>query len=76
MKQQQQYSAGDIVFIFYQYSSIQQVVNIQEAAVVNNPDNPKELALFLFETYYPLTDDMLIFTSEMDAEQAYHQYFH
>lgn len=73
---QQQYSAGDIVFIFYQHSSIDEVVNIQEAAVVNNPDNSQELALFLFETYYPLTNDMLIFTSEMDAEQAYHQYFH
>lgn len=71
---QQQYSAGDIVFIFYQYPSIQ-VVNIQEATVVNDPDNPKELALFLFETYYPLTNDMVIFTSEMDAEQAYYQYF-
>ncbi|KOP80579.1 transcriptional regulator [Lysinibacillus sp. FJAT-14745] len=73
---QQQYSAGDIVYIFYQHPSIEDVVNIQEAAVVNNPDNPQELALFLFETYYPLTNDMLIFTSEMDAEQAYHQYFH
>lgn len=73
---QQQYSAGDIVFIFYQYPSIQQVVNIQEAAVVNNPDNPKELALLLLDSYYPLTNDLLIFTSVMDAEQAYHQYFH
>lgn len=72
---QQQYRVGDIVFIFYQYPSIQQVVNIQEATVVNDPDNPKELALFLFETYYPLTNDMVIFTSEMDAEQAYYQYF-
>jgi len=73
---QQQYSAGDIVFIFYQHPSIQEVVNIQEAAVVNNPDNPNELALLLFDSYYPLTNDMLIFTSVMDAEQAYHQYFH
>ncbi|GAB0166663.1 transcriptional regulator SplA domain-containing protein [Lysinibacillus sp. CTST325] len=73
---QQQYSAGDIVFIFYQHPSIQEVVNIQEAAVVNNPDNPNELALLLLDSYYPLTNDMLIFTSEMDAEQAYHQYFH
>ncbi|MFB7156932.1 transcriptional regulator SplA domain-containing protein [Lysinibacillus sp. NPDC056232] len=73
---QQQYSAGDIVYIFYRHPYVQEVVNIQEAAVVNNPDYPKELALFLFETYYPLTNDMLIFTSEMDAEQAYHQYFH
>ncbi|KOS61823.1 transcriptional regulator [Lysinibacillus agricola] len=74
--QQQQYSAGDIVFIFYQHPFIDDVVNIQEAAVVNIPDNSTEMALFLFEKYYPLTNDMLIFTSEVDAEQAYHQYFH
>ena len=72
---QQQYSAGDIVYIFYRHPSIEEVANIQKVAVVNNPDNPQELALFLFETYYPLTSDMLIFTSEMDAEQAYYQYF-
>ncbi|MGE7673662.1 transcriptional regulator SplA domain-containing protein [Lysinibacillus sp. NPDC094403] len=73
---QQQYNAGDIVYIFYRHPHIQEVANIQEAVVVNNPDNLKELALFLFESYYPLTNDMFIFTSEMDAEQAYHQYFH
>ncbi|MFC9539669.1 transcriptional regulator SplA domain-containing protein [Lysinibacillus sp. NPDC056959] len=73
---QQQYNAGDIVYIFYHNPQILDVANIQEAAVVNNPDNPNELALFLFESYYPLTNDMLIFTSEMAAEQAYHQYFH
>lgn len=73
---QQQYNAGDIVYIFYRNPQILDVANIQEAAVVNNPDNPNELALFLFESYYPLTNDMLIFTSEMAAEQAYHQYFH
>ncbi len=28
------------------------------------------------ETYYPITNDMVIFSSEMAAEQAYHQYFH
>ncbi|WP_409368907.1 transcriptional regulator SplA domain-containing protein [Lysinibacillus sp. 38-6] len=74
--QQQSYNAGDIVYIFYRNPHIQDVANIQEAAVVNNPDNPQELALFLFETYYPLTNDFVIFSSEMDAEQAYHQYFH
>ncbi|MFJ8519716.1 transcriptional regulator SplA domain-containing protein [Lysinibacillus xylanilyticus] len=72
---QQQYSAGDIVYIFYRHPSIEEVANIQKVAVVNNPDNPKELALFFFETYYPLTSDMLIFTSEREAEQAYYQYF-
>jgi len=74
--QQQSYNAGDIVYIFYRNPHIQDVANIQEAAVVNNPENPQELALFLFETYYPLTNDFVIFSSEMDAEQAYHQYFH
>ncbi|OEC01813.1 transcriptional regulator [Lysinibacillus sphaericus] len=74
--QQQSYNAGDIVYIFYRNPHIQDVANIQEAAVVNNPENPNELALFLFETYYPLTNDFVIFSSEMDAEQAYHQYFH
>jgi len=72
----QQYSVGDIVYIFYRHPYIQDVANIQEAAVVNNPDHPNELALFLFENYYPITNDILMFTSEMDAEQAYHQYFH
>ncbi|POZ57079.1 hypothetical protein LYSIN_01862 [Lysinibacillus sphaericus] len=74
--QQQSFNAGDIVYIFYRNPHIQDVANIQEAAVVNNPENPNELALFLFETYYPLTNDFVIFSSEMDAEQAYHQYFH
>ncbi|MFJ8461234.1 transcriptional regulator SplA domain-containing protein [Lysinibacillus xylanilyticus] len=73
---QQQYSAGDIVYIFYRDPQIEDVANIQEAKVVNNPEHPNELALFLFETYYPITNDILIYTSEMDAEQAYHQYFH
>ena len=40
------YNAGDIVYIFYRNPHIQDVANIQEAAVVNNPENPEELALF------------------------------
>lgn len=74
--QQSQYNTGDIVYIFYRNPHFQDIANIQEAAIVNNPDHPQELALFLLEKYYPLTNDILIYTSEMDAEQAYHQYFH
>lgn len=70
------YNAGDIVYIFYRNPHIQDVANIQEAAVVNNPENPEELALFLYETYYPLTNEMAIYANETDAEQAYRQYFH
>ena len=70
------YNAGDVVYIFYRNPHIQNVANIREAAVVTNPDNPNELALFLFETYYPLSTEMAIYANEADAEQAYHQYFH
>lgn len=72
---QKDFNAGDIVYIFYRNPHIQDVANIQEAAVVNNPDSPNELALFLYETYYPLTNEMVIFPTEAAAEQAYHQYF-
>ncbi|WP_391121000.1 transcriptional regulator SplA domain-containing protein [Psychrobacillus sp. L3] len=70
------YNAGDVVYIFYRNPHIQNVANIQEAAVVNSPDNPNELALFLYETYYPLSTEMAIYANEADAENAYRQYFH
>ena len=43
----QSYNAGDIVYVFYRNPHTQDVANIQAAAVVNNPENPSELALFL-----------------------------
>lgn len=70
------YIAGDIVYIIYRNPHIQNVANIQSAAVVKHPDNPHELALFLYESYYPLSSELAIYASEADAEQAYQQYFH
>lgn len=70
-----EYNAGDVVYIFYRNPHIQDVANIQEAAVVNNPENPNELALFLYETYYPLTKEVAIYANVTEAEQAYRQYF-
>ena len=67
----QRYSAGDVVYVFYRNPHTQDVANIQAAAVVNNPENPNELALFLYETYYPLSNDMAVYSSEEEAEQAY-----
>ncbi|MEK4229826.1 transcriptional regulator SplA domain-containing protein [Solibacillus sp. FSL H8-0538] len=69
------YNAGDIVYIFYRNPHIQDVANIQEAAVVNNPDKPTELALFLYETYYPLSTDLAIYANVAEAELAYQEYF-
>jgi transcriptional regulator of the spore photoproduct lyase operon len=71
----QTYNAGDIVYVFYRNPHTQDVANVQSAAVVNNPENPNELALFLYETYYPLSNEMAVYSSEEEAEQAYQYYF-
>ncbi|MBA9028304.1 transcriptional regulator SplA domain-containing protein [Peribacillus huizhouensis] len=69
------YNAGDIVYVFYRNPHTQDVTNIQEAAVVMNPENPQELALFLYETYYPLSNELAVYTSIEQAEQDYQYYF-
>lgn len=69
------YMEGDSVFVFYRNPHTQDVANIQEAAVVNNPENPDELSLFLYETYYPLTNEVAVYASEAEAERAYEQFF-
>lgn len=69
------YNAGDVVYVFYRNPHTQDVANIQEATVVENPDNSDELALYLYETYYPLTSEVAVYSSEVEADQAYQQYF-
>jgi len=69
------YQAGDIVYVFYRNPHTQDVANVQQAAVVNHPDQPGELAVFLYETYYPLSSDMAVYSSAGEAEQAYEDYF-
>ena len=69
------YHAGDIVYVFYRNPHTQDVANIQAAAVVNNPNTPNELALFLYETYYPLSHEMAVYSTEEEANQAYNYYY-
>lgn len=68
------YQPGDIVYVFYRNPHTQDVANIQEAAVVRHPEDPNQLAIFLYETYYPLTDEIAVFQSEQEAKQAYHYF--
>lgn len=75
MENKHSFTAGDIVYVIYRNPHTQDVANLQEAAVVKNPENPDELALFLYETYYPLTEDTAVFSNEFEAEQAFQQYF-
>jgi transcriptional regulator of the spore photoproduct lyase operon len=69
------YQAGDIVYVFYRNPHTQDVANIQAAAVVNNPEKADELALFLYETYYPLSNELAVYSSEEEANQAYNYYY-
>ena len=69
------YQAGDVVYVFYRNPHTQDVANIQQAAVINSPEQPGELAVFLYETYYPLSSDMAIYPTAAEAEQAYAYYF-
>jgi transcriptional regulator of the spore photoproduct lyase operon len=69
------YKAGDTVFIFYRNPHTQDVATIQEAVVVNNPEHPDELSLYLYETYYPLTNETAVYLNEEEAMRAYEQYF-
>ncbi|WP_338473217.1 transcriptional regulator SplA domain-containing protein [Niallia sp. XMNu-256] len=69
------YQLGDIVYVFYRNPHTQNVTNIQEAAVVQNPERPGELAIFLYETYYPLSEEMAVYASQAEAESAYDYYF-
>ncbi|MFT4414175.1 transcriptional regulator SplA domain-containing protein [Fredinandcohnia humi] len=69
------YKPGDIVYVFYRNPHTQDVANIQEAEVVSNPNNPIELSLFLYNTYYPLTNEIAVYSSKEEANEAYKHYF-
>lgn len=75
MDSNQSIQAGEIIYVIIRNPHAQDVANIQQAAVVHNPEEPGQLALFLHETYYPLSDEFAVFQSEAEAEQAYREAF-
>jgi transcriptional regulator of the spore photoproduct lyase operon len=66
--------AGDIVYVIMRNPHVQNVANIQEAAVVRDPEQPGELSLFLYETHYPLNEEIAVYRTEEEAEYAYRHY--
>ncbi|MDX5476750.1 MAG: transcriptional regulator [Bacillaceae bacterium] len=69
------YSAGDVVYLFYRNPHTQNVASIQQAQVVDDPQNEGELALFLYDTFYPLSNEFVLFKTEEEAESLYNEYF-
>ncbi|XID96210.1 transcriptional regulator SplA domain-containing protein [Paenibacillaceae bacterium WGS1546] len=69
------YQPGQIVYVIIRNPHVQGVANVQEAAVVHDPHAPGQLALFLYETYYPLNDQIAVYPSVSEAEQVYNEAF-
>ncbi|MBU9720782.1 MULTISPECIES: transcriptional regulator SplA domain-containing protein [Bacillaceae] len=70
-----QLQPGDTVFVICRNPHTQTVAQIQEAAVVDHPDHPGRTVLFLFEDYFPLTDDYVMAPSYEEAEELFNMYF-
>ncbi|MEK3890024.1 transcriptional regulator SplA domain-containing protein [Bacillus sp. FSL K6-3431] len=75
MDMDQNYKPGEIVYIIIRNPHVQDVAHVQQAAIVQHPENPNKLALFTHDNYYPVTDELAIFTTEEEAENAYQEAF-
>lgn len=40
-----------------------------------NPDDSNELSLFLYENYYPLSNEVAVYATEAEAQEAYYYYY-
>lgn len=75
MNKEQNYRPGEIVYILIRNPHVQDVANVQQAAIVQHPEQPDQLALFTNDNHYPLTSDFAIFSTESAAEMAYQEAF-
>ena len=71
----QNYNPGEIVYVIIRNPHAQDVANVQQAAIVQHPEESDQLALFAHNNYYPLTDEFAIYPTEEEAEMAYQQAF-
>ncbi len=66
---------GEVVYMIIRNPHAQDVAQVQQAAVVEHPERPNELALFVHETYFPMSEEYALFKTEAEAEQAYQEAF-
>lgn len=70
-----QLQSGDTVYVIQRNPHTQSAAHIQEAAIIQNPDNPRQLSLFFRDEHYPLTDAFAMYSSYEEASQAYDSSF-
>ncbi|GAK03348.1 regulation of the spore photoproduct lyase operon [Geomicrobium sp. JCM 19037] len=69
------YKAGETLYVIHRNPHTQDVANIREATVVNDPDAKSAQSIFLMDEFYPLTEELAVFNSYEEAEEAYAYYF-
>lgn len=72
---EQTYKVGDIVYIIIRNPHAQDVAQVQQAAIVKHPEQPGKLALFSYDHFYLLTNELAVFSTEEAAEMVYHEAF-
>ncbi|HEY4600652.1 MAG TPA: transcriptional regulator SplA domain-containing protein [Cerasibacillus sp.] len=75
MDLEQNFRPGEVVYIIIRNPHAQDVAHVQQAAIVQHPEQPNKLALFSHDNYYPLTHEFAIFSTEEEAEMAYQEAF-
>ncbi|MCD7036100.1 transcriptional regulator [Metabacillus sp. GX 13764] len=75
MLEKQQLKDGDKVFVIYRNPHAANVATIEQAEIVPHPKDKSDLALFIHNSYHPLTEDDAIFASYQDAEYLYNELF-
>lgn len=70
-----EYQPGQVVYVIIRNPHVQGVANVQEAAVVSDPNSPGDFALFVYETYYPLNEEIAVYSTASEAETAYREAF-
>ncbi|MBM7703667.1 transcriptional regulator SplA domain-containing protein [Metabacillus iocasae] len=72
---QREYQVGDQVFVIYRNPHTANVANIQQAEIVEHPEQPGDVALFLHESYHLLSEDDAVYPTFEEAEQMYNKIF-
>ncbi|KIL43050.1 hypothetical protein KR50_34530 [Jeotgalibacillus campisalis] len=75
MDKKEQCFDEESVFVILRNPHSQGVANVQEAFVVPHPELPDQKSLYLYDTYYPLTEDVAVYPTAFEADRAFREAF-
>jgi transcriptional regulator of the spore photoproduct lyase operon len=72
---QNEVKAEDVVYVIYHNPHTPTVANIKAAEIVQHPNDPNKLALFLNESFHLIEEDDALFSSEATANKAFNDMY-